>query len=45
MSKANAIALIVVILVLCGGAAALYRLDTGRGDRTSGSVSARSASD
>ena len=45
MTKANLIAIIVIVLVLGGGAVALYNLDTGQGDRTSKSVSARTAAD
>jgi hypothetical protein len=41
----NAIAIVVIILVLAGGAMALYRLDTGEGTRTSQSVAAKTASD
>jgi hypothetical protein len=41
----NIIAAGVIALVILGGGAALYRLDTGQGDRTSPSVSARTASD
>ncbi|WP_314949304.1 hypothetical protein [Bradyrhizobium cosmicum] len=45
MSRTNAIAIIVIVLVLAGGAAALYRLDDGQGSRTSQADSARTASD
>ncbi|WP_156947029.1 hypothetical protein [Bradyrhizobium sp. WSM3983] len=45
MSTTNIIAISVIVLVLAGGAAALYRLDTGEGARTSQDVSARTASD
>ena len=45
MSRQNAIAILVIVLVLAGGAMALYRLDTGDGTRTSQSVSAGTASD
>jgi hypothetical protein len=44
MTKTNIIAVIAIAIVLIGGASALYRLDTGQGNRTS-SVSARTASD
>lgn len=39
------IAIVVIVVVLAGGAVALYRLDTGEGTRTSQSVSAKTASD
>ncbi|QQO20795.1 hypothetical protein JJB98_13185 [Bradyrhizobium diazoefficiens] len=45
MSRTNAIAILVIVLVLAGGAAALYRLDTGEGTRTSQADSTRTASD
>lgn len=45
VSRMNIIAIIVIVLVLTGGAAALYRLDTGDGTRTSQAISARTASD
>lgn len=45
MSTKNVIAIVAIVLVLVGGAAALYRLDTGEGTRTSRDVSARTASD
>jgi len=45
MSNANILATIVIILILVAGGAALYKLDTGQGNRTSQTVSARSASD
>jgi hypothetical protein len=45
MSSKNIIALIVIVVVLVGGGAALYKLDTGQGDRSSGTISAKSASD
>lgn len=44
LSSKNAIA-IVVVLVLAGGAMALYRLDTGQGTLTSPSIAAKTASD
>lgn len=44
-SLKNAIAIVVIVLVLAGGAMALYRLDTGQGTRTSQSISAKTASD
>jgi len=44
-NKTNIIAAIVIVIVLVGGAAALYSLDTGQGDRTSQSISAKTASD
>ncbi|QQO36325.1 hypothetical protein JJC00_12540 [Bradyrhizobium diazoefficiens] len=45
MSSKNAIAIVIIVLVLAGGAMALYRLDTGEGTRTSQSVAAKTASD
>jgi hypothetical protein len=45
MSKANIAAIVVIVLVLCGGAAALYHFDTGQGHRTSKEISAKTASD
>lgn len=45
VSTKNVIAIVVIVLVLAGGATALYRLDTGEGTRTSRDVSARTASD
>lgn len=41
----NAVAILVIALVLAVGSAALYRLDTGEGGRTSRADSARMASD
>lgn len=45
MSSKNAIAIVVIVLVLAGDAVALYRLDTGQGTRTSQSIAAKTASD
>jgi hypothetical protein len=45
MSKANIIAVIVIIVVLIGGGITLYKVDNGRGNRTSPDISARTASD
>lgn len=45
LSSKNAIAIVVIVLVLAGGAMALYRLDTGQGTRTSPSIAAKTASD
>ena len=45
MSTTNVIAILVIVLVLAGGATALYRLDTGEGARTDQTVSAKTASD
>ncbi len=45
MSSKNIIAAIVIIVVIAGGGAALYKLDDGRGHRTSSDVSAKTASD
>ncbi|MCK1390940.1 hypothetical protein [Bradyrhizobium sp. 1] len=45
MSRTNILAILVIPLVLAGGAAALYRLDTGQGTRTSRTISAKTASD
>jgi hypothetical protein len=44
MSK-NILAAVIVIVVLVGGGAALYHLDTGRGDRTSSTITGKTASD
>jgi hypothetical protein len=41
----NIAAAVIIAIVLIGGGVAIYKLDTGQGDRTSQSVSARSASD
>lgn len=45
MSTKNVIAILVIVLVLAGGATALYHLDNGEGHRTSHDVSAKTASD
>lgn len=45
LSRMNAIAILVIALVLAVGSAALYRLDTGEGGRTTRADSARTASD
>jgi len=45
LSRANVIAILVIVLVLAGGAVALHRLDNGQGTRTSRADSARTASD
>ncbi|MFK4509223.1 hypothetical protein LPJ38_16590 [Bradyrhizobium daqingense] len=45
LSRMNAIAILVVAIVLAVGSAALYRLDTSDGGRTSRADSARIASD
>ncbi|MGY4435388.1 hypothetical protein ACVWWO_007865 [Bradyrhizobium sp. F1.13.1] len=45
LRRTNAIAILIIVLILAGGAAALYRLDTGEGTRTSRADSARTASD
>lgn len=45
LSSKNVIAIVVIVLVLAGGAVALYRLDTGQGTRTSQSIAAKTASD
>ncbi|MCP3391387.1 hypothetical protein NLM27_21610 [Bradyrhizobium sp. CCGB12] len=45
LSRTNAIAIPVIVLVLVSGAAALYRLDTGEGSRSSRADSARTALD
>lgn len=45
LNSKNAIAIVVIVLVLAGGAVALYRLDTGEGARTSQSIAAKTASD
>lgn len=45
LSSKNAIAIVVIVLVLAGGAVALYRLDTGESARTSQSIAAKTASD
>jgi hypothetical protein len=49
MSKANIFAVAVIVIVVVGGGAALYKLDTGRGDRTSSvngqNILAKTASD
>jgi hypothetical protein len=45
MSGKNIAAIIVIVVVLVGGGAAIYKLDNGRGDRTSHDISAKTASD
>jgi hypothetical protein len=45
MSTKNIVAIVIIAVVLVGGGAAIYKLDNGLGDRTSQTVSARSASD
>ena len=45
MSTMNIVAVIIIAVVLVGGGAALYKLDNGQGNRSSTSISARSASD
>lgn len=45
MSTKNVIAILVIVLVLAGGATALFRLDTGEGTRTSRDIAAKTASD
>ena len=45
LSRNNAIAMLVIALILDAGSAALYRLDTGDGGRTIRADSARVASD
>ena len=45
MSAKNVIAAIVIIVVIGGGGVALYKLDDGRGARTSSTVAAKTASD
>jgi hypothetical protein len=45
LNRKNAIAILVIALILAVGSAALYRLDTGDGGRTSRADSARMASD
>ena len=45
MSTKNVIALITIVIVLVGGGVAIYKLDNGQGNRSSTSISARSASD
>ncbi len=45
MSSKNIIAAVVIVVVIVVGGAALYELDDGRGDRTSSTISAKTASD
>jgi hypothetical protein len=45
MSGKNIVAAIVIIAVIVGGGLALYKVDDGRGDRTSQDISAKTASD
>jgi hypothetical protein len=45
MSSKNIIAAIVIVVVIVVGGAALYKLDDGRGSRTSSTISAKTASD
>jgi hypothetical protein len=45
MSRANIVAVIVIIVVLIGGGITLYKMDSGQGDRTSPAISAKTASD
>jgi hypothetical protein len=45
MSTMIIVAVFIIAVVLVGGGAALYKLDNGQGNRSSTSVSARSASD
>jgi hypothetical protein len=45
VSSKNIIAVNVITVVIVGGGAALHKLDNGRGDRTSSTISAKTASD
>jgi hypothetical protein len=45
MSIKNILAAIVIIVVIIGGGAALYKMDDGRGARTSSDITAKTASD
>ena len=45
MSGKNIFAILVIIVVLVGGGAALYKLDNGQGNRTSQNVADKTASD
>jgi hypothetical protein len=45
MNSKNIIAAIVIMVVVIGGGAALYKLDDGHGNRTSSTMSDRTASD
>ena len=44
MSK-NILAAIVIAVILIGGGAVLYNVDTGRGDRTGSAIAGKTASD
>jgi carbamate kinase len=45
VSSKNIVAAIVIIVVIIGGGAALYKMDDGRGARTSSDITAKTASD
>ena len=45
MSSKNIIAAVVIVVVIVVGGAALYKLDDGLGNRTSSTISAKTASD
>jgi uncharacterized protein YxeA len=45
MTIKNIIAVIVIIVVLIGGGLALYKVDNGRGARSSRDITAKTASD
>jgi hypothetical protein len=45
MSKANIVAVIVIVVVLIGGGITLYKMDNGQGDRTNPAINAKTASD
>jgi hypothetical protein len=45
VSRKNIVAAIVIIVVIIGGGAAIYKMDDGRGARTSSDITAKTASD
>ena len=45
MNTTNIVAAIVIVAVLIGGGVTLYKMDNGQGDRTSATISAKTASD
>jgi hypothetical protein len=45
VSSKNIVAATVIVVVIIGGGAALYKMDDGRGARTSSDITAETASD